>query len=188
MHFEKFPIYLIWVVIRKFWRQFTNPMAFNKRKGEDKNRALEKFSEAFEECHHDIGGALHYFLHETQLGSQNRFEITQSFRKAFHEKPTKQEKQLLTLLQAISNLFNTYPENEKYKALELVIPLFSRNELSQIGIDITEEEWEETQRVVFLNRGQGQETQEGYVPQEGYAFEGYENVNQAEPQPKEEKP
>jgi hypothetical protein len=126
---------------------------FSKQSQSQKDKVMRLWDEAYLASGGDIKGVMAYYLYHTKGGKHNRYTIIDNLRKAFSEKMTKQERNLANLLEGMKNLLAGYAKDEeRLRLLEIIVPLFSRSELTQRGILISEELWDRARKNVSAPR------------------------------------
>lgn len=108
---------------------------------------MRLWEEAYLASGGDVKSVLGYYLHHSKGGKQNSYLIVESLRKSFSEKVSKQERNLSLLLEGLKNLIAGYQKDEdRLHLLELLVPIFSRSELEQRGIELSREMWDRARK------------------------------------------
>lgn len=120
---------------------------FSKQSATAKEKVVRQWEDAFLASGGDVRGVMNYYLEHTKSGKKHRFMIIENLRKSFNEKMTKQERSLTVLLDGIKNLYAGYTKDEdRIRLLELLMPIFSKTELTQRGLSINRELWERARK------------------------------------------
>ena len=120
---------------------------FSKQSQTSKDKVMRLWEDAYLASGGDFRGVMSYYLEHTKSGKKHRYSIIENMRKSINEKMTKQERNLAVLLDGIKNLYAGYTKDEdRIRLLELLMPIFSKTELTQRGLIINRELWERARK------------------------------------------